>query len=129
MDWNWKEFEQGPVEKIGTGIYVTINKRGNFFLNGKAIEALGEPDAVVMMYDQKRSTIGIRRAPLDRKNAYRLRPKEHKRSRAKVLYTANFCRFHRIRPDETLRFTGAEVNKDGILILSMHEVRSVKKVK
>jgi hypothetical protein len=127
MDWNWQEFEQGPAPKQGKGIYVTINKRGNFFLNRTTLEALGEPDAVVMMYDKRRSTIGIKRAPLDRENAYRLRPKENKRSTAKMLYAANFCRFHHIRPDETLRFTGAEVNKDGILILSMHEVRSVKK--
>src|SRR5688572_5641080 len=126
MDWNWQEFEQGPIEKSGTGIYVTVNRRGNFFLNGKAIEALGEPDAVVMMFEPRRSAIGIRRAPLDKSNAFRLRPKERRRSRAKMLYAANFCRFHHIRPDETLHFTGAEVNKDGVMILNLNEVRSVK---
>jgi hypothetical protein len=60
--------------------------------------------------------------------AITVRPQENKRSAAKMLYAANFCRFHHIKPDETLRFTGADVNKDGILILSLHEVRSVKKV-
>ena len=128
MDWNWQEFEQGPVPKQGKGIYVTISKRCSLFLNRKAIEALGEPDAVVMMYDKRQKTIGIKRAPIDRPNAYRLRPKENKRSAAKLLYAANFCRFHHIQPDETLRFTGADVNKDGILILNLNEVRSVRKI-
>jgi hypothetical protein len=102
---------------------------GNFFLNQKTLEALGEPDAVVMMYEPRRSTIGIKRAPIDRTNSYRLRAKDQGRSTGKMLYAANFCRFHHIRPDETLRFTAAEVNKDGILVLSMHDVHSVKKIR
>jgi hypothetical protein len=129
MDWNWQEFEQGPEEKKGKGIYVTINARGHFFLNGKALEALGEPDAVVMMYEPRRSTIGIKRAPIDRNNSYRLYAKDRGRASGKMLYASNFCRFHHIRPGETLRFTAAEVNKDGILVLSMHDVHSVKKIR
>jgi hypothetical protein len=129
MDFNWQEFEQGPEQKRGKGIYVTINERGNIYLNRKTVEALGEPDAVVMLYDPRRSTIGIKRAPLDRSNAYHLRAKEKKRSTGKMIYAVNFCRFHHIRPDETLRFTTAEVTKDGILVLSLHEVCSAKKAR
>ncbi len=57
MDWNWEEFEHGPVVKQGERIHVTLNKRGSFFLNRRAIEALGEPDHIVLMFDRRRSTI------------------------------------------------------------------------
>jgi len=64
MEWNWEDFEQGPVESNTERIHVTINRRGNLFLNRNAVEAMGEPDAVKLMYDRRRSTIGVVRAPL-----------------------------------------------------------------
>ena len=128
MDWNWENFEHGPVEGHAERVYVTVNRRGNFFFNRRALEAMGEPDAVTMMFDRRRSTIGIRRSPIDQKSAFRLKLKERSRSQGRMLYASNFCRLYHIRPDETLRFTGAEVNKDGILILDLNEVQSVKKL-
>ncbi len=126
MEMNWEEFEQGPEKNPAEIIHATLNTRGNIFLNRRAIEAIGEPDHVVLMYDRRRSTIGIKSAPSSRQNAYRVKRKE-KRNSGRLIYCANFCRFHQIRPDTTLAFTAAEVDKQGILILSMHEVRSVKR--
>jgi len=40
----------------------------------------------------------------------------------------NFFRTCGIRPTETLAFTSPDINKDGILILNLNEVRSVKKL-
>lgn len=88
------------------------------------LAALGEPDAVVMMYDRRQQTIGIQRSPLDRRNAYRLRRKDRDNN-GRVLYAANFCRHYHIKPDKTLAFTNAEVDKNGVLVLSMHAVRRV----
>ena len=127
MDWNWEDFEQGPIEGHADRIYVTVNSRGNFFLNRRTLEAMGEPDAVTLMFDRRRSTIGVRRSPIDQKNAFRLKWKHRKRSDGRMIYAANFCRLYHIRPDETLRFAAAEVDKDGILILDLNEVMSVKK--
>jgi hypothetical protein len=38
----------------------------------------------------------------------------------------NFFRRYGIRPTETMAFISPEINKDGILILNLNEVRSVK---
>lgn len=123
---DFEVFEQGPIEQSAKRIYVTLNGRGNFYLNRRAIEALGEPDAVTLMYDRRRSIIGVTRAPVERQNAFRLKRKERGQG-SRMVYAANFCRHYSINPDETLRFTAAEVNKDGVLVLDLNEVRVVKK--
>jgi hypothetical protein len=124
MELKWEIFEDGPVVQTTEQIYVTINRHGNLYLNGRTLKAMGEPDAVVLMYDRRKQVIGIQRAPLDRRNAYRLRRKDRDHN-GRVLYAANFCRHYHIKPDKTLTFTAAEVDKNGVLVLSMHDVRSV----
>jgi hypothetical protein len=126
MNYDWKIFEHGPVEAPGGRIRVSLNPRGNIFLNGKAVEALGQADAVVLMYDSRRSVIGLQRAPLDRPNAFRLKRKA-RGYEGRLVYAANFCRANSICPDETLRFAAPVVNKDGILLLDLNDVVSVKK--
>jgi len=128
MERNWEHFEHGPVEMQSERIHVTINPRGSLFLNQRAIEALGEPDFVVLMYDRRRSTIGVSPAPSSRQNAFRLKRKERKRNGGRVLYASNFCRFYAISPEETLAFTAAEVDKNGVLVLDLNEVKSVRKL-
>lgn len=123
MELKWEIFEDGPAIKTTEHIHVTINRRGQLYLNGRTLAALGEPDAVVMMYDLRQQTIGIQRSPLDRRNAYRLRRKDRDNN-GRVLYAANFCRHYHIKPDKTLAFTNAEVDKNGVLVLSMHAVRT-----
>jgi hypothetical protein len=44
-----------------------------------------------------------------------------------MIYAMNIFRNYRIRLTETMAFTSPDVNKDGILILNLNEVRSVKK--
>ena len=45
-----------------------------------------------------------------------------------MVHAKNFCRHYAINPTETLAFLSPEVNKDGILVLDLNDVRSVKKV-
>jgi hypothetical protein len=125
MEWNWEEFEHGPVDATSKRLHVTIDPRGHLFLNRHAIEAMGEPDAVTLMYDRRRSTIGLKRSPLGKPNAYRLKRKS--KTSGRIIYTAQFCRHYSICPDETLAFVAAEVNKHGVLILDLNEVKAARR--
>ena len=125
MDFDWEEFEEGQTYGTTNRIHVTINKDCKLFFNRRAIEALGTPDGVSLMYDRRRSVIGVKPTPLNRENAYRLRQKQRKYT-GHLIAAKNFCRRFSICPNETLAFTTAEV-RDGVLILDMNEVRSVKK--
>ena len=129
MEMNWEVFEHGPVQNLSRVIHVTINVRGNIFLNRRAHEALGRPTDVMLMYDRRRSFIGIGAARPGQAGAFRLRHKDPHTSCGRVLYASNFCRKYAIGPEETLRFMTAEVNKSGILVLDLNEVRSVKKIR
>jgi len=120
-------FEAGPVVKDTERVHVTINKRGHIFLNRRVLEALGEPDAVTLMYDRRRSIIGVMPSPLHRSHAYPLRRKDRQTSRGRMVHANNFCKHYSIRPAETLVFLSPEVSKDGILVLDLNDVRSVKK--
>ena len=126
MQIEWEEFQDGPEVKTAESLHVSLSPKRNFFLNRKTLEALGDPDAVVMIYDRRRTIVGVRRASIETPNAYRLKRKEQKRgATGRVLYAANFCRRYGIAPSETLAFTNAHVDKDGILVLSLHDVKPI----
>jgi hypothetical protein len=129
MNVEFEMFETGPVVQTHDRVHVTIDKLGHFFLNRHAMHALGSPDMVTLMYDRRRSIMGVMPSPLHKRRSYPLRNKDGKRGRGRRVHAMNFFRTYGIRPSETLAFTSPEVNKDGILILSLHEVRSVKKTR
>ena len=125
MEYNFTEFEEGPREAAGSRVNVTVNKRGEFFLNGKVLIEMGEPDAVVLLYDAKKRVIGMQRAPIGRKSSYLLKRKA-KNTAGRIVYAVNFCRHLGITPKCTLRFAAPEV-KNGILILNLKETEEVTK--
>lgn len=128
MEFTWEEFAHPPVEANTKRIHASINKRGNLFLNRHAIAAISNPDRVTLMYDRRRLTIGIKSANPGSPYSFRLRSKDKERGSSRMIYAANFCRFYHICPDETLAFTDARVDANGILILSLNDVISVKRL-
>lgn len=126
MEYQFEEFTALPEEQVIDRIYATINKRGNIHLNRRAVEALGQPERVVLLYDMRQSTIGVARAPEHRPNGYKLRRKD-KAGRSRIIYAANFCRHYHIQPEATTVFTDAKVNKEGILILNFREATTVRR--
>lgn len=129
MERQWEEFEHGPIQKHAERIHVSINPRGNLYLNRLAFEAMGKPESVVLLYDRRQSMIGLRAAPAGRENAFRLKRKDPGPSGNRVIYAANFCRFYHIKTAETLAFTTAEVDQQGVLILDLNKVEPVRRVR
>lgn len=125
MDVNFELFEEGQVERTRERVHVTLNKECKMFFNARALEALGEPDGVALLFDRRRQVIGVMPSALNRKHAYRLRPKDRV-SRSRVITAKNFCRHYSINPSETLAFPAASVNKDGVLVLDLQTVEKVK---
>lgn len=125
MDVNFELFEEGQVERTRERVHVTLNKECKMFFNARAVEALGEPDGVALLFDRRRQVIGVMPSALNRKHAYRLRPKD-RLSRSRVITAKNFCRHYSINPPETLAFPAASVNKDGVLMLDLHGAKAVK---
>ncbi len=125
MNIDFEIFEAGPVISVTDEPYVSITSRGRIFLNRHAIGSIGNPEAVMLMYDRRRKIIGIMPCERRRKGAFPLRRKD--RTTSRVIYANNFCKVCGIRVSETLAFLSPEVNHNGILVLNLQEVRSVKK--
>jgi hypothetical protein len=125
MNIDFEIFEAGPVGQNTDRPHITINKLGHFFLNRHALAALGNPDAVTLMCDRRLQIIGMMPSDPRRTRSFPLRLKDGKANRGRVLHAMNFCKRYAIRPTETLAFLNPEINHNGILILNLHEVRSV----
>jgi hypothetical protein len=128
MNVDFEIFQAGPQIQHLDRPHVTISKLGHVFLNRHALALLGHPDAVTLMFDRRRKLIGILPSDRRRPHSYPLRKKDGQSSRGRMLHAMNFCKHYGIRVSETLAFLNPEINKDGVLVLNLHEVRSVKKV-
>ena len=127
MNVDFEIFEAGPVVQATDRPHVTINTRVHIFLNRYAIGAIGNPDAVTLMFDRRRKIIGIMPSERRHKRSFPLRNKNAVPTRGQMIHAKNFCNEYGIHVSETLAFTSPEVNHNGILVLSLHEVRSAKK--
>ena len=58
MEYNPEEFEDGQPVETGKRIHLTINRHGKIFFNFRAIEALGVPDGVTLLYDRRKASLG-----------------------------------------------------------------------
>lgn len=124
----WEEYQSFRTGLNDDRLHVTVNTRGNIYLNRKSLEALNMPEAVVLLFDPASKTIGVRRAAVDRRNAHRLLTKST-RGRGKTVYAADFLRHYGISITETLAFEMPELDDDGILVLNLSETVSTAKRK
>jgi len=125
MEANFELFEEGQVVGTRGRVHVTLNKECKLFFNATAVEALGGPDGVALFFDKRKKIIGVMPTALNRSHAFRLR-QQFRGSRSRVITMRNFCRRYDLKPTETLAFPNASINKDGIMVLDLQDVRVVK---
>jgi hypothetical protein len=92
-------------------------------LNRWAVEAMGNPLTVVLLFDRARSRIGLRPSHSGVAHAYPLTARgESKRGRPFRIYLKAFCKTHNIRNAKTIRFDEPRLDQ-GILVLDLPPVR------
>jgi hypothetical protein len=127
MQFNWEDFDNWQAAKDNEGIHVTVNKRGHFYFNGRAIKALGDPDTVMLMYDRQLKVIGIKAALSDHKRGFRVFAKQGDKLKGRCVYATRFCLHFSIRPDRTYAFPSAKLTDDGVLVLDLNDIRPAKR--
>jgi hypothetical protein len=128
MEWKWEMHTPEPGLNNRERIRVTINKLGTIYLNASAFKSLGHPEAVLLMFDRRRHTIGISGAPANHKQAILMKLKSGDGSGGRCIYARTFCKDFDIHPTETFVFPEATINRDGILLLNLNAVKpSTKK--
>ncbi len=105
-------------------IYASMNERSEILINRQAFEELNRPEAVVMLFDQDQSTIGLRPASRATLNAFPVRVKGGSGNR--LVDGRALAVKHDIRIDGTVRFRTAAV-ENGLLVLDLRNRVSVRK--
>ena len=86
-------------------LWVSIQRRGIFGLSDSAYVALGEPEAVLFLFDSERQVIGLEAAAADDADAYRVR--EATSGTSRVVTGTKFTEHYDIPVDKGQRFPAA----------------------
>jgi len=120
---HWTKFEGCPYGAERDQARVTLNKKKVFLLNPPAYNALGDPAAVEMLFDEARKVIGLKPTDPQRRNAFRLKPK--KGGRFKVITASAFCTHFGIEVERTVLFEHVNMDSEGVLMLDMAKTINV----
>ncbi len=121
MSWEWEEFTQKANYRAEM-IRVSLNGRGHFFLNQKAVETLGTPEAVILLYERANRLIGIKPSSSEVEHSYEI--KHQSSSQNSVVRAKSFCNYYAIRLGDTLVFNDIQV-QDGMIVLDLGNVTEV----
>lgn len=122
MALHWEAFKGGPTRPENHDFGITINRKSVLTFNRFAVNALGNPDGVKLLFEKKESLIGIVASSLKDKEAFPLKPKN---SANWVVNTAPFCRAHKIVIEKTEKFDHPEIDDQGILRLDLKNTHDV----
>ena len=115
IDKDWEKFAGGPFVPFSERIYVTLTGKGKLLFNRKAHEVIGKPKRVLLYFNRKKDTIGIR--PVHDRLAEAFPVRETGGSR--VVYCGSFLRHFGIKLAGTEKFVGADINNQGMLELNL----------
>ncbi|MDM7920915.1 MAG: hypothetical protein QUS14_01335 [Pyrinomonadaceae bacterium] len=110
----WEESPVGP--KTANRLWVTMDEKGSIMLGARAVEALKDPNWVVLMFDRLNSRIGIQPSDRYARNAFPVLQRSNGRHR--VIRANSFCRFYGIRFGFVRAFTEIEI-EDGVMALNL----------
>jgi len=118
---DWETFDGGPPERPENRLHVTLNRMGTFLLNRKAYQLIGSPEALMFHYNRKLEMIAVSGTHRRNQKGFRVIPR---RGINWCTQISNFCRHHKIRVDETIKFANPEIDNDGMLILDLKKTVS-----
>ncbi|MBP9664539.1 MAG: hypothetical protein KBD94_07940 [Pyrinomonadaceae bacterium] len=109
----WEVFQGRPNGVDRSAPRVTLGPKGIFLLNAVAVEALGSPEAVELMFDKGRGMVGFRAVDRGRQNAF---PLVKKKGMAHwTLRAAPFCVHYGLKAERTMLFNEVELTRDGAI--------------
>lgn len=100
---------------------MTMNSHGVIVMNRATHERLDMPDAFHLLYDSANNTIGLKPTNRQMRNAYPAqRSGRHGGRKVSAYRLVTECSLH---IKETIEFTDAEIDTDGILLLNLRTAK------
>lgn len=119
----WQTYRGGPSRSKPNAITVSISKNCVINLSRAAAWLIGNPDWVLLHYDERNSVIGLTAATAEEPGAIHLRPRSGGCGRSVSI--TPFCRHFRIQLDGTEQFDDPKVGENGILNLDLKHTHRV----
>lgn len=121
MSLQWEEFTQKSTYRAEM-FRVSLNGRGHFHLNQKAVNELGDPEAVVLMFERSSRLIGLKPCAADVEHSYEL--KRQGSSNNYYLRAKSFCNYYSINVGDSVVFNDVRI-ENGMIVLSLDNVTEV----
>lgn len=102
---------------------VSINNKNVLTLNKYTRRILGDPPAVLVMFDKRESVIGLSPTHKDDPDGFEVKPKGGAQNF--VIHITPFCRHHGILIEATERFANPGLSQEGYLTLNLNETINV----
>lgn len=123
---HWTRFKGEPYKRfISDDMRVTLGPRGVMYINVKAWDALGRPDAVELLFDAALRTIGVRPARSWQPSTFKVKDKSG--TRGKCILAAAFLAHFRIRSTRTIIFNAVQIDHDGVMLLPLDAITAVSR--
>ena len=116
---DWTEFKGSPMKVSMQYPWVTLGPKKDFYLNARALDLLGQPDAVRFFFDSARNTIGIRKETSMVVNSFPVKKETRGSGTAGRIEASPFCTAFNIKPPYRISFRDIHVDDDGIMILAL----------
>ena len=115
MDDEWEEFERGPRTDFGE-LHASISSSGRLLIGAKAVKEMGDPPAVMLLFNKKEKMIGVR--PVHPRNPKAIASNANSRDNHRVVRAHRFLQNYGIEVERTVMFT-TPVIEDGMLKLDL----------
>jgi hypothetical protein len=116
----WESFRGGEFKPNKSEISISINRFHVIRMNQAALHALGDPKALLLVYDRKLRIIGLLPGTPRNEDAFRIK---HTGRSTWRINAASFCRNFGIVLDQTERFYEPFIDDQGILRLDLNRTR------
>ncbi|MGD9561733.1 MAG: hypothetical protein AB7F88_05890 [Pyrinomonadaceae bacterium] len=123
MATHWDIFRGGETKPSSGKISVSINMKHVLTLNKYTRSLLGDPEAVLVMFDKRESIIGLSPTHAADKDGFQVKPKGGGQNF--VIHIAPFCRHHNIMIEATERFAEPGLSREGYLTLDLKNTINV----
>jgi hypothetical protein len=125
MQSNWKICPNGDVLPQYSGLYATMNTKGDIVISRLTWQRLGEAKAFLVMFDPVNNRIGLKPTHPTFKNAYPIRVSN--RTGAKLVRGYRLTKEFGIKLPVTMQFVDPEIDDDGILTLDLRTAKPSKR--
>ena len=117
MSTEWIEFNDDHHYSDKLNPRASLDSRRVLRLNGKALEMLGRPKSIRLLFDAAQNRIGIRPEEAEKPYAFRVNP--NSTGTTSLVRAFPFCKRFGIKPEFTIAFQGIRRDPDGTLILDL----------